>query len=125
MLYSNQSSIRKSVGHDDTCIIRKRYVKCSTNGIITVGKVIAVTCTTPLVKLFGNDQAAWVKTMTVWAVIALILLLICFINCKETVVIAGQDKAGKGSGKERVKTSSYQPVFLGCIITLDVPECVI
>ena len=64
-------------------------------GLSPLGKIIAVTCTTPLVKLFGNDQAAWVKTMTVWAVIALILLLICFINCKETVVIAGQEKAEK------------------------------
>ena len=42
----------------------KRYVKCSTNGIITAQKIIAVTCTTPLVKLFGNDQVTWVKTMT-------------------------------------------------------------
>ena len=62
-------------------------------GLSPLGKIIAVTCTTPLVKLFGNDQAAWIKTMTVWAVIALILLLICFVNCKETVVIAGKEKA--------------------------------
>ncbi len=33
-------------------------------GLSPLGKIIAVTCTTPLVKLFGNDQAAWVKTMT-------------------------------------------------------------
>ena len=72
-------------------------------GLSPLGKIIAVTCTTPLVKLFGNDQAAWVKTMTVWAVIALILLLICFINCKETVVIAGQDKAEKVPVKKGLK----------------------
>ena len=41
--------------------------------------------------------------MTVWAVIALILLLICFINCKETVVIAGQDKAEKVPVKKGLK----------------------
>lgn len=62
-------------------------------GLSPLGRIIAVTCTTPLVKMFGNDQAAWIKTMTVWAVIALILLLICFVNCKETVVIAGKEKA--------------------------------
>ena len=72
-------------------------------GLSPLGKIIAVTCTTPLVKLFGNDQAAWVKTMTVWAVIALILLLICFINCKETVVIAGQEKAEKVPVKKGLK----------------------
>jgi len=62
-------------------------------GLSPLGKIVAVTFTTPLVKLFGNDQAAWVKTMSVWAVLALILLLICFVNCKETVVIAGKENA--------------------------------
>lgn len=72
-------------------------------GLSPLGKIIAVTFTTPLVKLFGNDQAAWVKTMAVWAVLALILLLICFINCKETVVIAGQEKAEKVPIKKGLK----------------------
>ena len=79
-------------------------------GLSPLGKIIAVTCTTPLVKLFGNDQAAWVKTMTVWAVIALLLLLICFINCKETVVIAGKEKAEKvpvGKGLKLLVTNQY------------------
>ena len=72
-------------------------------GLSPLGKIIAVTFTTPLVKLFGNDQVAWVKTMAVWAVLALILLLICFINCKETVVIAGQEKAEKVPIKKGLK----------------------
>lgn len=125
MLYCDQPSLRKSFGNDDTYIVRKRYVKRCKNGLSPLGKIIAVTCTTPLVKLFGNDQAAWVKTMTVWAVIALILLLICFINCKETVVIAGQEKAEKVPVKKGSEIITYQPVFLGSTFTLDVPECVI
>ena len=79
-------------------------------GLSPLGKIIAVTCTTSLVKLFGNDQAAWVKTMMAWAVIALILLLICFINCKETVVIAGKEKAEKvlvGKGLKLLVTNQY------------------
>lgn len=72
-------------------------------GLSPLGKIVAVTFTTPLVKLFGNDQAAWVKTMSVWAVLALILLLICFVNCKETVVIAGQEKAEKVPVKKGLK----------------------
>lgn len=79
-------------------------------GLSPLGKIIAVTCTTLLVKLFGDDQAAWVKTMMVWAVIALILLLICFINCKETVVIAGKEKAEKvpvGKGLKLLVTNKY------------------
>ncbi len=51
-----------------------------------------VTCTLPLVKLMGNDQSAWIKTMTVWAVMALILLLICFWKCEETVQIEAKKK---------------------------------
>lgn len=72
-------------------------------GLSPLGKIVAVTFTTPLVKLFGNDQAAWVKTMSVWAVLALILLLICFANCKETVVIAGKEKAEKVPVKRGLK----------------------
>lgn len=64
-------------------------------GMSPFGRILAVTCTLPLVKLFGDTQGAWVLTMTLWAVIALILLLICFINCKETVHIAAKETAEK------------------------------
>ena len=50
-----------------------------------VGRIIAVTFTLPVVKLFGNDQAAWVKAMSMWAAIALVMLIVCFARCKETV----------------------------------------
>jgi GPH family glycoside/pentoside/hexuronide:cation symporter len=50
-----------------------------------IGKIIAVTFTLPVVKLFGDNKAAWVKTMTIWVAIAFILLVICFKNCVETV----------------------------------------
>lgn len=52
-----------------------------------IGRIMAVTFTTPLVKLFGNDQAAWIKTMSIWAVLALIMLLTCFKNCEEKVKV--------------------------------------
>lgn len=64
-------------------------------GLSPIGKIIAATCTLPIVKLFGDDQAAWVKTMSIWAVLALILLLICFFKCEETVVIEAKAKAEK------------------------------
>ena len=44
---------------------------------------------------FGDDQAAWVKTMSIWAVLALILLLVCFFKCEETVRIEAKEKAEK------------------------------
>ncbi len=58
-----------------------------------VGKIIAVTLTLPIVKLIGNNQAAWIKTMSIWAVIAMIMLAICFKNCKETVFVETLEKA--------------------------------
>lgn len=64
-------------------------------GLSPIGKIIAATCTLPIVKLFGNDQAAWVKTMSIWAVLALILLLVCFFKCEETVRIEAKEKAAK------------------------------
>lgn len=85
-------------------------------GLSPVGKIIAVTFTTPLVKLFGNDQAAWVKTMSVWAVIALILLLICFMNCKETVVIEAQQKAQKVSMKKGLKVLVTNQYFWAVLL---------
>ncbi|MEY8309214.1 MFS transporter [Erysipelotrichaceae bacterium 51-3] len=63
-------------------------------GLSPLGRILAVTCTFPLVKLMGDDQAAWIKTMSIWAVIALVLLVNCFIHSKETVVIKGRQEAG-------------------------------
>lgn len=64
-------------------------------GLSPIGKIIAATCTLPIVKLFGDDQAAWIKTMSIWAVLALILLLVCFFRCEETVKIEAKQKAPK------------------------------
>lgn len=64
-------------------------------GLSPLGRILAVTCTLPLVKLFGDDQAAWIKTMAIWAAVALLLLVNCFLKCKETVVIEAAEKAGK------------------------------
>ena len=57
-----------------------------------LGKILAVSATLPLIKVFGNDQMAWVKVMSMWAFLAFLLLLLCFYKCKETVVIKGRTK---------------------------------
>lgn len=64
-------------------------------GMAPFGKILAVSCTLPLIKLLGDDQAAWVKTMMIWAVVAVILLVICFAKCEEKVQIEAQDKQEK------------------------------
>lgn len=79
-------------------------------GLSPFGRIMAVTFTLPLVKLFGDDQSAWVKTMAIWAVIALILLIICFVKCEETVVIEAQKKAEKvpvSKGFKALVTNQY------------------
>ena len=79
-------------------------------GLSPIGKIVAATFTLPIVKLFGDDQAAWVKTMSIWAVLALILLLVCFFNCKETVYIEAKEKAEKvplGKSLKALFTNQY------------------
>lgn len=60
-----------------------------------LGKILAVSATLPLIKVFGDNQAAWVKVMTIWAILALILLLICFFKCEEKVVINARKDESK------------------------------
>ena len=83
-------------------------------GMSPFGRILAVTCTLPLVKVFGDDQAAWIKTMTIWAVVAMILLLICFKNCEEKVVVK-QEEAKVQAGKTFKALFSNQ-YFWACLV---------
>lgn len=38
------------------------------------GRILAVSATLPLIKVFGDDQMAWVKVMSIWPVLALLML---------------------------------------------------
>lgn len=74
-----------------------------------MGRIIAVTCTMPLIKLFGNDQAAWVKVMSIWAAIAFLLLITCFVKCEETVHITArsEEKIPVGRSLKALVTNQY------------------
>lgn len=102
--YSSLSAMmtRESSERDMLSIVRM--------GLSPFGRILAVTCTMPVVKLFGDDQAAWAKTMAVWAVIALVLLLICFVRCEETVEIEAkknQDHIPIGKSLKALVTNQY------------------
>lgn len=86
-------------------------------GLSPFGRILAVTCTMPVVKLFGNDQAAWIKTMAIWASIALILLLICFWKCEEKVVIEAKEKQEKIPLKRSLKALVTNQYF-GAVVIL-------
>lgn len=81
-----------------------------------VGRIIAVTFTLPLVKLFGDDQMAWAKCMSLWAVLALILLLFCFSRCKETVHIAAREAQKAVSLKCNLKALVCNQYFWAALL---------
>lgn len=80
-----------------------------------IGRIISVTLTMPLVKMFGDDQAAWVKTMAIWAAIAVALLLFCFVKCEETVKIDPKDekKVSAATSIKALVTNKYFWCVLG------------
>lgn len=82
-----------------------------------IGKIIAVTFTLPIVKMIGNDQAAWIKTMTIWCIIAVILLVICFARCKETVKFEQpKTKEKKVTAGRSLKALLTNPYFWATLI---------
>ena len=60
-----------------------------------IGNLIVSAVTLPLINRMGGDQAAWIKVMSVWAVLALALLLLCFFRCEEKVQIEARKKDEK------------------------------
>ena len=73
----------------------RTYLSIVRMGLSPFGRILAVTCSLPLIQFFGNDQAAWIKVMSIWAVLAVILLVINFAFCKETVQIEAVKKQTK------------------------------
>lgn len=90
-------------------------------GMAPFGRILIVSSTIPLVKALGNTQRGWIIAMTIWCVMAIGLLLICFCNCKETVVIEsrenkdGTKKAPASIGKS-IKAIFTNPYFWACLI---------
>ena len=53
--------------------------------IAPIGAVVVTAFTLPMANHLGGDQKAWITISIGYAVISMILLLICFLNCKEQV----------------------------------------
>ena len=56
------------------------------------GRIAATACAIPLVKLFGDDQRAWIIVSIIFAAVSTVLLLICFFNTRERVSIPAAQK---------------------------------
>lgn len=76
-----------------------------------LGKILAVSATLPLVKFFGDSQMAWIEVMSLWAVVALLLLLLCFYKCEEKVKPSPKKKAEKIPAKIALKALGLNKYF--------------
>ncbi|MGI6109451.1 MAG: MFS transporter [Eubacteriaceae bacterium] len=87
------------------------------------GRILSVSFTLPVVKLFGNDQMAWAKTMGIWAVVAVALLVFCFAQCKETVEIPARKKIDKTPLKIALKALATNQYFWAGLILWMIQSC--
>ncbi|WP_305768584.1 MFS transporter [Candidatus Epulonipiscium viviparus] len=65
------------------------------------GRILVSMSTIPLVKALGNTQQAFVITATIWAALALILLIFCFVKCEEKVAVVVPEKKEKVAGQAK------------------------
>jgi len=79
------------------------------------GKMVVTVATLPLVNFFGGTQQSWIIVACIYAVVALILLLICFFNIEERVVIKAAE--GKtftvGQNLKALFSNQYWAICLG------------
>lgn len=85
-----------------------------------VGRLIAVTLSLPVVKFFGDNQEAWIKAMSMWSALAFILLIFCFVNCKETVQIAAVKTSKKVSIIKSLKALLSNIYFWATMLLLTI-----
>lgn len=89
-----------------------------------IGKIISISATLPLIKVFGDNQQAWVMVMGMWSVLALLLLLLCFWKCEEKVVIEAREKADKLPVGKAIKCLLLNKYFW-MAMTIWAMQCVI
>lgn len=103
-----------------TAISRERDMLSITRMTLSpIGKILAVSATLPLVKIFGDTQLAWVKVMSIWAIVALMLLLLCFYQCKEKVTFCPW--LLKRFGKRNMSLYGIILAFVGHLVYLIEP----
>lgn len=84
--YGSLSAMMTRISHERDMLSVTRMA------LSPIGKIISISATLPLVKMLGDNQMAWVKVMSIWAVLAFILLMLCFWKCEEKVVIEARKK---------------------------------
>lgn len=80
-----------------------------------MGKMVVTVSTLPLVRAFGDTQKSWIIVSIIFASVALALLLICFFNIEERVVIeaAKDQKVSVGQNLKALFSNQYWAICLG------------
>jgi GPH family glycoside/pentoside/hexuronide:cation symporter len=81
-----------------------------------LGRILVVSLTIPVVKWLGNDQAAWIKAMTLWSVVAFALLIVCFRKCEEHVAIPAEQKKGSVTIGKNLKALASNQYFWATLV---------
>lgn len=85
-----------------------------------LGRMVVVSLTLPLVKLMGDNQSAWVITIGIWCVMAMVMLFICFKNCEETVKIHNTDQ---GLSIARQLKALFTNIYFWAVMVLWTVTC--
>ena len=95
--YGSLSAMMTRISHERDMLSITRMA------LSPIGKIISISATLPLIKMLGDNQAAWIKVMAIWAVLAFFLLLLCFWKCEEKVVIEAREKGPSIPVKKALK----------------------
>lgn len=82
--------------------------------ISPLGRMTVTAATLPLVSYLGNDQRSWIIVTSAFAVIAMILLFICFYYTRERVVIEAAAKT-RTPAKESLKALFKNKYWFLCL----------
>lgn len=98
---------------------QREYLTLVRMSLSPIGIAIASSLSLPMVKFFGDDQRAWIITMTILAFLGMGLLLWTFLGTKERIVIDAtpdQEKAPTLVAFKAMVTNKYWwMLFIMCI----------
>ena len=116
--YGSLSAMMTRISHERDMLSITRMA------LSPIGKIISISATLPLIKMLGDNQAAWIKVMAIWAVLAFFLLLLCFWKCEEKVVIEAREKGPSIPVKKALKCLLMNKYFW-MAMTIWMMQCII
>ena len=107
---------------------QRAVVNLFRTGMSAVGNMIITAITFPLVTMLGDTQQAWIELSIVYAIVSIVMLMICFKNCHERVVEETKTKDGKNvpllMGIKLCLTNKYFIMFFLLAVFLSFYEAV-